>query len=135
MNLKLGSRRNCLIEIVCRYKPLIVLLAAAGVSIWSIFLLADSVLSLQIVEIIYGTYCACEVAYFSYIYAKTDKQNYQVVTSHTRAAMFVGRFVAATSSQLLVFFQIMDYRQLNFLTLSSSLPFDLIYALAIETAF
>jgi thiamine transporter 2/3 len=103
---------------------LIVLLAAAGVSIWSIFLLADSVLSLQIVEIIYGTYCACEVAYFAYIYAKTDKLNYQVVTSHTRASMFVGRFVAATLSQLLVYFQIMDYRQLNYLTLISSLAFN-----------
>jgi solute carrier family 19 (thiamine transporter), member 2/3 len=68
-------------------------------------------LSLQIVEVIYGTYSACEVAYFAYIYAKTDKENYQIVTSHTRAAMICGRFFAAVSSQLLVYFDVMNSRQ------------------------
>lgn len=69
-------------------------------------------------EVIYGTFCATEIAYFSYIYAKTEKKYYQVVTSHTRAAIFAGRFVAAVSAQLLVSYKIMDYRQLNYLTLS-----------------
>lgn len=66
-----------LITDLLRYKPLIILLAASGVAIWSMLLWTNSVLSLQIVEVIYGTYCASEIAYYSYIYAKTDKKHYQ----------------------------------------------------------
>lgn len=106
-----------LVTDLLRYKPLIVVLAASGVTIWSMLLWTNSVLSLQIVEVIYGTFCAMEIAYFSYIYAKTEKQHYQVVTSHTRAAIFVGRFVAAIAAQFLWQFNVMDFRQLNYLTL------------------
>lgn len=109
-----------LVTDLLRYKPLIILLAASGVAIWSMLLWLDTVLSLQLVEVLYGTYCASEIAYFSYIYAKTDKEHYQAVTSHTRAAILIGKFVAATSAQLLVYFSIMNYRQLNYLTLISS---------------
>jgi solute carrier family 19 (thiamine transporter), member 2/3 len=109
-----------LVTDLLRYKPLIILLGASGVAIWSMLLWTSSVVSLQIVEVIYGTYCASEIAYFSYIYAKTEKQHYQAVTSHTRAAILIGRFVAAVSAQLLTDFRIMDYRQLNYLTLISS---------------
>lgn len=108
-----------LVTDMLRYKPLIMLLGACGVTIWSMMLWTNSVLGLQFVEGIYGTYCATEIAYYSYIYAKTDKQHYQAVTSHTRAAILVGRFVAGVSSQLLVFFRVMNYRQLNYLTLIS----------------
>lgn len=102
-----------------RYKPLIILLGASGVVIWSMLLWTNSVRNQQIVEVIYGTYCATEIAYFSYIYAKTEKQHYQAVTSHTRAAILIGKFVAAVSAQLLVYFKLMNYRQLNYLTLIS----------------
>lgn len=108
-----------LITDLLRYKPLIILLGASGVAIWSMLLWTNSVLGLQIVEVIYGTYCAAEIAYFSYIYAKTEKQHYQIVTSHTRAAILIGRFVAAASAQLLDYYAIMNYRQLNYLTLIS----------------
>lgn len=109
-----------LITDLLRYKPLIILLGACGVAIWSIFLWAESLISLQIIEVIYGTYCATEVAYFSYIYAKTDEEHYQVVTSHTRAAIWTGKFVAALSAQLLFQFEVMNVRQLNYLTLIST---------------
>lgn len=109
-----------LVTDLLRYKPLIILLGAAGVVIWSMLLWTSSVLSLQTVEALYGTYCATEIAYYSYIYAKTDKKHYQAVTSHTRAAILIGRFVAALSAQILVDFDILDYRQLNYLTLISS---------------
>lgn len=108
-----------LITDLLRYKPLIILLAASGVAIWSLLLWTESLIYLQLVEVIYGTYCATEIAYFSYIYAKTEKQHYQAVTSHTRAAILFGRFVAALSAQLLVYFKVMNYRQLNYLTLIS----------------
>lgn len=100
-----------------RYKPLIILNAIAGIIIWSLLSFNDSLLSLKIVESVYGTYQACGIAYFSYIYAKTDKEHFQVVTSHTRAAILIGRFVSAISSQLLHEFNIIDFRQLNYLTL------------------
>ncbi|KAG4074590.1 hypothetical protein HA402_004461 [Bradysia odoriphaga] len=89
-----------LVTDMLRYKPLIILLGASGVTIWSMLLWTNSVLGLQFVEVIYGTYCATEIAYYSYIYAKTEKEHYQAVTSHTRAAILVGRFVAA---QILAF--------------------------------
>lgn len=108
-----------LVTDLLRYKPLIILLGACGVTIWSMLLWTNTVLGLQMVEVIYGTYCATEIAYFSYIYAKTEKQHYQAVTSHTRAAILAGKFLAALTAQLLVFYNVMDYRQLNYLTLIS----------------
>lgn len=99
-----------------RYKPLIILLGLSSATIWGLMLLVNSKIGLQIIEVIYGTFCACEVAYYAYIYAKTDKRHYQSVTSHTRAAILLGRFFSAVTSQLLVYYDISDYRQLNFIT-------------------
>lgn len=61
---------------------------------------------------------ATEVAYYTYIYAKVDKQYYQKVTSHTRAAVLSGRFIAGASGQLFVHFNVLDYRELNYVTLA-----------------
>lgn len=103
-------------------------------------LFVSGILPLQIIEAFYGTFCATEVsfslilsyknehvikyskssshkvAYYSYIYAKTDKKHFQTVTSHTRAATFLGRFISATTSQLLAFFNLVTYWQLNLIT-------------------
>lgn len=106
-----------LVTDLLRYKPLIVLNGACGVITWAILLWANSVISVQVVESFWGTFCATEVAYFSYIYAKTDKKHFQAVTSHTRAAIFFGRFFSSLLAQALVFWKVMDYRQLNYLTL------------------
>lgn len=78
-----------------------------------------SLLGIQILEVFYGTYMATEVAYFTYIYAKVDRSHYQKVTSHTRASLLCGKFLAATSGQIIYTFDLMDYRQLNYLTLTS----------------
>lgn len=43
--------------------------------------------SLQVLEVVYGTYLATEIAYFSYIYAKVNREHYAKVTSHTRASI------------------------------------------------
>lgn len=48
---------------------------------------------------------------------KTDKEHYQIVTSHTRAAIWAGRFLSASLCQLLYQFDIVNFRQLNYLTL------------------
>lgn len=75
--------------------------------------------ALQILEFFYGTYMAAEVAYYTYIYAKVDKKYYPRVTSHTRAAMFAGKLVAGILAQLLINFELMNYKELNYITLGS----------------
>lgn len=75
--------------------------------------------SLQIIEVLYGTYMATEVAYYTYIYSKVEKEHYQKVSSHTRAAIMAGRFIAAVISQVLVGLDWMDYRELNYISLAA----------------
>ena len=72
----------------------------------------------------YGIATSTEVAYYTYIYAKVPKSSYQKVTSFTRVAILLGRFVSGVSSQLLVSgsrigLPSLDYRQLNYLSLIS----------------
>lgn len=110
-----------LVTDLLRYKPIIIVNGAAGIIVWSMLTWTTSLEALKVLEIFYGTYCAAEVAYFSYIYAKVDREHYQKVTSHTRAAIYCGRFFAASLAQLLVHFEAMDYRQLNFLSLAAQI--------------
>lgn len=99
-----------------RYKPLIFVSGLSGVIIWAMLLWTKSLLNLQILEIFYGTYLATEVAYFTYIYAKVDREHYDRVTAHTRAAMFWGRFLASVVAQFLLYVQWMNYHSLNYIT-------------------
>lgn len=63
---------------------------------------------------------AAEVAYYTYMYAKVDKEKYQKVTGNARAAILCGRFIGSVTAQLVVSFNVMDLRDLNFLTLGGS---------------
>lgn len=56
------------------------------------------------------------MAYFTYIYAKVDKEYYPQVTSHTRAAILGGRAISGILGQSLISFNVMDYRGLNYIT-------------------
>ena len=66
----------------------------------------------------YGLFRATEVAYYSYIYAKVDKEHYQKVTSHTRGAILAGRSISGVASQVLVSTKVLDYEQLNYISLA-----------------
>ncbi|KAH1004478.1 thiamine transporter 1 [Dendroctonus ponderosae] len=110
-----------LITDVCRYKPLIIILGLSGIVVWGMLLWTTSLLALQILEGFYGAFAACEVAYFTYIYAKVDKQYYQLVTSYTRAAILMGRFFSGLLGQLLISLRVLDYRQLNYITFAAML--------------
>lgn len=68
---------------------------------------------------------ATEVAYYTYIYAKVDKVHYMKVTSHTRAAIMAGRFVAGSLGQTLVNTGAMDYLELNYITFGGMFRFNL----------
>lgn len=58
------------------------------------------------------------VAYYTYIYAKVDRKHYKKVTSYTYSAIFAGRFLGGVVAQLLVSFDIMDFHQLNYISLT-----------------
>lgn len=88
----------------------------SGVIIWGMLCWTSSIEALQTLEFFYGTYMATEVAYYTYIYAKVDKAYYPKVSSHTRAAMLLGKLVASITSQLLVSFEAMDYKELHYLS-------------------
>ena len=62
---------------------------------------------------------ASEVAYYTYMYAKVDKDKYQKVTGQARAAILSGRFLASVLAQFLISFDIMDVRQLNYISLGA----------------
>ncbi|KAH8382296.1 hypothetical protein KR009_002774 [Drosophila setifemur] len=108
-----------LITDLLRYKPVIIANALVGIFIWSTLIWTKTLGGLQAVEVFFGFYQAAEVAYYSYIYAKVDKQYYPRVTSHTRAAMFVGKLVAGILAQLVIGMDWMNYQQLFYITVSS----------------
>lgn len=66
------------------------------------------------------------------MYAKVDKVHYQKVTGNARAAILTGRFTASVIAQLLVSLNVMDIRELNFLTLGAQ-TVSLIVAIALPS--
>lgn len=68
------------------------------------------------VQICYGFFMAAEVAYYTYIYAKVNKEEYQRVTGYTRASFLAGRFLASTIAQILISLKLMNVRDLNYIS-------------------
>ncbi|KAG4080336.1 hypothetical protein HA402_010828 [Bradysia odoriphaga] len=89
-----------------KYKPLIILSGISGIIVWAILIWTKTLRELQITQIFYGTYMATEVAYYTYIYAKVEKQHY---------------LKASSLGQILVTTEAMDYRQLNFITFGAQI--------------
>ncbi|XP_039439306.1 thiamine transporter 1-like isoform X3 [Culex pipiens pallens] len=81
----------------------------------------------EVVQVLYGTFMATEVAYYTYIYAKISRDRYQQVTGNTRAAILSGRFLASVVGQTLVSTGTMDLRQLNYITLGAQ-AFSLLWS-------
>lgn len=104
-----------------RYKPIIIFLGIAGIITWSLLLWTTTLATAILLEVFYAAYITCEVSYFAYIYAKVAKEHYLAVTSHTRAALLAGRFVSSTLAQTLRSFELMDIRQLNYISLGAQI--------------
>ncbi|TGZ56617.1 thiamine transporter 2 [Temnothorax longispinosus] len=102
-----------------RYKPIIVLCGISGIITFLMIILGKTVIVFQIVEFFYGLFFSTEVAYYTYIYAKVDKKHYQEVTGHTKAATLFGRSMSGIVAQLTASFDLLNYHQLNFITLSA----------------
>ncbi|KAL6424323.1 hypothetical protein ACFW04_009848 [Cataglyphis niger] len=103
-----------------RYKPIIILCGLSGIVTFVMIIFGKTVLIFQILEFFYGLYFSTEVAYYTYIYAKVDKMHYQEVTSHTKAATLFGRSMSGIIAQLTTSFDLLDYHQLNYLTVSAN---------------
>ncbi|XP_031621423.1 thiamine transporter 2-like [Contarinia nasturtii] len=110
-----------LITDLLRYKPIVILTGLAGIITWSLLLWTRSFYGAQLVEVFYSLYIACEVSYFAYIYAKVSKEHFLAVSSHTRAALLMGRFISGVLSQLLLYLKLMDIHSLNFITLTTQI--------------
>ena len=53
-------------------------------------------------QVLFGLATACEVAYYSYIYASIDSKHYLKATSYTRGAVLAGRCLAYSFSQVFI---------------------------------
>lgn len=95
------------------------MLGIAGIATYSLLLWTTEFVWLQVIQVCYAMYIATEVAYFTYIYAKVSKEHYLIVTSHSRAALLAGKFLSGVIGQVLVKTELMNIRQLNYITLGA----------------
>lgn len=93
----------------------------SGIVTWILLLWTKSFFAAQLTQVFYALYTNCEVAYFAYIYAIVSKDHYLAVSSHTRAALLMGRFGSGVLSQSLLHYKLMDIRTLNYLTLAGQI--------------
>ncbi|KAL4237692.1 hypothetical protein ACF0H5_002406 [Mactra antiquata] len=96
-----------------RYKPIIILNGIAAVVTWVILLWAQGVPAMRSMQVTFGLATACEMGYYSYLFAVVSESHYQKVSSFTRAASLFGRFVGYLCGQLFVSFDLLDLFQLN----------------------
>ncbi|XP_049887830.1 reduced folate transporter-like isoform X2 [Pectinophora gossypiella] len=94
-----------------RFKPVIILSGLSGIAVYAILLWTESLEWLQVCQFFYGTYMATEV----------DAAKYPRVTSYTRIAALMGRFLSGVTAQLLTHLGLMDYRQLNYITFTAQI--------------
>lgn len=104
-----------------RFKPIIILSGLSGISVYAILLWTESLAWLQATQFFYGLYMATEVAYFTYIYAKVESSKYPRVSSYTRIAALIGRFLSGVSAQILTHYGWMNYRDLNYITFTAQI--------------
>ncbi|KAK0395803.1 hypothetical protein QR680_001436 [Steinernema hermaphroditum] len=95
------------------YKPTMTMEMVGQIVFRAALVFGHSVASQQLGMISYGIASASEVAFFSYIYAKLEKDQYQRLTSWTRAATMGGRTIGYLLSQFIILTQLGNYLTLN----------------------
>lgn len=73
----------------------------------------------QLSAFLYGVYQATDIAYFTYIYSKVDREHYQQVTSNARSAILFGRCTGAVMSQLFMMYKVLSVDKLNYISFGS----------------
>ena len=96
-----------------RYKPVLIIDGLAAIGTWGLLLWAQGVLAMKFVEVLYGLFTAGEVAYYSYLYVEVPKEHFKKISSFTRAATLVGKFVSFLLAQFLYSFNVMNFYDLH----------------------
>ncbi|VDN05091.1 unnamed protein product [Thelazia callipaeda] len=97
------------------YKP-VMLLEVIGQTIYrGVLVFCPTVEAQKLGMMMYGMASASEIAFFSYIYAKTEKDEYQRVTSYSRASTMAGRMICYLSAQTVILTRIGNYETLQWI--------------------
>ncbi|XP_021967384.2 folate transporter 1-like isoform X1 [Folsomia candida] len=109
-------------DVLC-YKPIIVAGGVYNTITWVITIWGFHSINLaRLRQIFYGlSVTTTEVAYFTYMYANIEKNEYKRVTSYTHSAIHFGQFVSGMTGQLLISFNLMDFEELNYLSLGGGI--------------
>uniref|UniRef100_A0A915AAJ6 Reduced folate carrier n=1 Tax=Parascaris univalens TaxID=6257 RepID=A0A915AAJ6_PARUN len=99
------------------YKPILMLESIGYMVFRSTLVFGWGVFSQQVGMAFYGIASAAEIAFYSYIYAKVDKGDYQKLTSWTRASTMAGRTFGYLLSQLIIITHIGNYLIVNEISL------------------
>ncbi|CAD7077667.1 unnamed protein product [Hermetia illucens] len=103
-----------------KYNPIIITGALLGGAVWCLYLWAgDLYIMLMIIQILHGTYLSAEIAYYTYIYAKVEKEHFFNVSIYTRAAELSSQFLAHSIGQILISTNAWTVRGLNYVTLAA----------------
>lgn len=105
---------------------IIVLIGFSGVLTWGTLLWTRSFASTQLLLVFYALHETTEVAYFAYIFAKVSKEHYLAVSSHARAALMAGKFASGMLGQLLLSSNLMNLRELHYVTFGSEIAATLV---------
>jgi thiamine transporter 2/3 len=95
------------------YKPTMLTEVLGQIGFRATLVFGGSVLSQIFGQVFYGIASASEIAFFSYIYARLEKDQYQKLTSWTRAGTMAGRTFGYLFSQFLILSHLGTYRTLN----------------------
>uniref|UniRef100_A0A914L7V7 Reduced folate carrier n=1 Tax=Meloidogyne incognita TaxID=6306 RepID=A0A914L7V7_MELIC len=99
------------------YKPTMFVEIIGQIVFRSTLVFGGSVISQIIGQISYGIASASEIAFFSYIYARLEKEQFRSLTSWTRAGTMAGRTTGYLFAQFLVLSHLRDLRTLNIIAL------------------
>ncbi|KAI1728633.1 reduced folate carrier domain-containing protein [Ditylenchus destructor] len=95
------------------YKPTMITEVTGQIVFRATLVFGGSVFSQVIGQVFYGIASASEVAFFSYIYARLEKDQYRKLTSWTRAGTMAGRTFGYLFSQFLILSHLGNLRTLN----------------------
>ncbi|XP_025195930.1 thiamine transporter 2-like [Melanaphis sacchari] len=85
-----------------KYKPVLIVDGIGGVFHYTAIANSPSKLRIQFGQAFYGFFFSAEVALFGYLYAMVEeKEFYQKITGHARAATLTGKFFSSCLSQIL----------------------------------
>ncbi|KAJ1368696.1 hypothetical protein KIN20_029949 [Parelaphostrongylus tenuis] len=78
------------------YKSMIIFKSVSYIAVWIMLVFAESVLSQQIVQMIWGFASAAKVAYFFVYLRESSKEEFIKVTAYVRGALLMGQFLSYT---------------------------------------